>query len=303
MLRNHPATEAIKGLLKKPALAPQPSQGGNQTNTVLDSAKDPVAVRIESVLDAAGGYQDNDIALKAVAAVQEWAETPPGDLDAGERSGDRLFSLLAGIADADMDGEISEDEASIVNQAANAAADYMIAKGVPESDAVTLLSDFDNDLAETVQDLVLSAMPDGDDAAEAEIDEFVFGDGSDESAMDAVAKAAELGVGIKFNDVVLDAVVFASLAKKPDWMQMSKADVEDFKAKATEDPKVLDAVYKKKVVVRRGKKIRVNKRISGTVRLSAKQKMAVKKMLRKSHSAGAQMRRAKSMKVRARAGL
>jgi hypothetical protein len=66
---------------------------------------------------------------------------------------------------------------------------------------------------------------------------------------------------------------------------------------------VLDAVYKKKVVVRGGRKIRINKRISGHVRLSAKQKVAVRKMIRKSHSAAAMMRRMKSMRIRQRAGL
>lgn len=199
------------------------------------------------VLDAAGDYQDSDTALAAVAAVQEWAETAPSELDEGEGSGDRLFSLLAGIADQDMDGEVSEAEADIINDAANAAADYMIAKGVPEEDAVALLTEFDNDLADRVQELVLSELPDGDEAASEEADQFVFGDGSDES--------------------------------------------------------VMDATYRKKVVIRRGKKVRINKRVAGKVRLTAKQKIAVRKMLRKTHSAAAKMRRAKSMRVRRRAGL
>jgi hypothetical protein len=49
--------------------------------------------------------------------------------------------------------------------------------------------------------------------------------------------------------------------------------------------------------------MRIKKRISGTVRLSAKQKVAVRKMLRKSHSAMATMKRMKSMKIRRKAGL
>lgn len=267
MLRRHPAAEAIKDLLRaKPAPA--------KAAPVLDDAAEKAAEEAKKaaeeaekakggtdnvpVLDAAGLYQDSDIALKAVAAVQEWAETPAGDLEEGEGSGDRLFSLLAGIADSDFDGDVSDDEAEVINAAANIAADYLIAKGVPESDAVSLLEEFDNELADTVQELTLSAMPDGDAEAAAEIDGFVFGDGSDEDAMDSVDG--------------------------------------DFAA-------VLDATYRKKVVVRRGKKIRINKRVSGRVRLSAKQKIAVRKMLRKSHSATAQIRRAKSMRVRKRAGM
>jgi hypothetical protein len=66
---------------------------------------------------------------------------------------------------------------------------------------------------------------------------------------------------------------------------------------------IFDAAYKKKVAVRNGHKIRINKRVSGTVRLSAKQKIAVKKMLRKSHSASATIKRMKSMRMRSKAGL
>ena len=66
---------------------------------------------------------------------------------------------------------------------------------------------------------------------------------------------------------------------------------------------VLDAVYKKRVVIRGGKKVRINRRLAGRVRLTAKQKVAVRKMLRKSHSASATIRRMKSMRIRRRMGL
>ncbi|WP_109479083.1 hypothetical protein [Paraburkholderia sp. C35] len=66
---------------------------------------------------------------------------------------------------------------------------------------------------------------------------------------------------------------------------------------------MFDAAYKKKVAFRAGHKVRINKRVSGTVRLSAKQKIAVKKMLRKSHSASATIKRMKSMRMRSKAGL
>jgi hypothetical protein len=312
-LRHHPAADAIKDLLR-PAVTPAAAPAA-----VLDDAKkkaeeEEAAAKLaaeeeaakkaaeekkkaeEPVMDAAGNYQDGDIALKAVAAVQEWAETPPSDLDEGEGSGDRLFSLLAGIADSDMDGEISEAEAEVVNMAANAAADYLVAKGVPEDDAVALLQDFDNGLADSVQELVLNSLPEGDEAAAAEIDEFVFGDGSDESALDSTTSNGEEHT---YNGVTFDSAVFGVLTQKPNWMRMTAEQLEQFKA----DPATLDAVYKKKIVIRRGKKVRINKRVSGTVRLTAKQKVAVRKMLRKTHSAVAQMRRSKSMRVRRRAGL
>lgn len=69
------------------------------------------------------------------------------------------------------------------------------------------------------------------------------------------------------------------------------------------DGNLLDAVYKKRTVVRGGKKMRVNKRVSGHVRLSAKQKMAVRKMLRRSHGASATMHRMKSLRVRKSMGM
>lgn len=66
---------------------------------------------------------------------------------------------------------------------------------------------------------------------------------------------------------------------------------------------ILDAVYKKRTVIRGGKKVRINKRISGHVRLSGAQKVAIRKARMKSHSAAARVRRMKSMKIRQRTGL
>jgi hypothetical protein len=66
---------------------------------------------------------------------------------------------------------------------------------------------------------------------------------------------------------------------------------------------IFDAVYKKKLVVRGAKKVRVMKRVSGVVRLSGPQKVALRKARNKSHSAKATMRRAKSMRVREAANL
>lgn len=85
------------------------------------------------------------------------------------------------------------------------------------------------------------------------------------------------------------------------------ADVDNFTFDASSSEAVmdgvLDAVYKKAIVVRNGKKVRINKRISGHVRLSAAQKVAIRKAGIKAHSAAARIRRVKSMKVRSRAGL
>lgn len=239
-----------RGIQPEPALAPK-------QNPVLDGVNQPDGQPPQTpVLDAAGdpgsNYSDTDISLKAVAAVQQWAETD--DLDEGEGYADRLIALLIGIADVDVDGELSDAENEIVDDAANVVWDYLASKGASDDDLSALLNDADNDAGERVHELLVSKLPDGDEAAADEMDAFAFGDGdgSDESVLDSAT---------------------------------------------------LDATYKKTIAVRKGKKVRINKRVSGVVRLSAKQKLAVKKMLRKSHGAVATMRRKKSLRIRKQAGL
>ena len=70
-----------------------------------------------------------------------------------------------------------------------------------------------------------------------------------------------------------------------------------------DDDQLLDAAYRKTLAIRGGKKVRINKRIAGNVRLSAKQKVAVRKMQRKAFSGAAKMKRAKSMRLRRRMGM
>lgn len=196
-------------------------------------------------LAGADNYTIADITMSAVSAVQQWAETD--DLDDGESYADRLMALVVGIADANKDGDITEDEQGVLEVALNAAWDYLVKCGATEEDAGALLNDWDDEAADRVRDLVASVLPEGDDEASAEIDNFVFSDSDQEPA--------------------------------------------------------LDAVYKMKMAVRKGKKMRIRKRISGTVRLSAKQKLAIRKARMKSHSAGAMMRRMKSMRMRRKMGI
>lgn len=221
-------TELLRGAMKR-----------RETAKVLDSAND------EPTIAGADDYTIADISMSAVAAVQQWAETD--DLDDGESYADRLMALFVGIADANKDGDITDDEQGVLQVALNAAWDYLVKLGVTDEDASSLLNDWDDDTADRVRDLVASALPDGDDEASADIDNFVFSDDDQESA--------------------------------------------------------LDAVYRKVLAVRGGKKMRIRKRISGTVRLSAKQKLAIRKARMKSHSAGAMMRRMKSMRLRQKSGL
>jgi hypothetical protein len=68
-------------------------------------------------------------------------------------------------------------------------------------------------------------------------------------------------------------------------------DIDDF---AFDSTGTFDAVYRMKSVIRDGKKTRVNKRVSGKVKLTAKQKLALRKASKKAHTASATMKRVKS---------
>lgn len=204
-------------------------------------------------MGGAGDFALTDIRVQAAASIQEWVATPDSDLDEGETKADRLFALLVGIADANKDGEISEDEQAVIDIAVNAAYDYLTAKGVTDEDATALLQDGDGDAAARVSDLLSAEMVEGEGALD-DIDAFVFDSDAQASVFDSV------------NDI-------------------------------------MDAVYKKAVAVRKGKKVRINKRVSGRVQLSAAQKVAIAKARLKSGSASAMMHRMKSMKVRKNMGL
>lgn len=62
------------------------------------------------------------------------------------------------------------------------------------------------------------------------------------------------------------------------------------------DAALFDAIYKKTFAIRGGKKKLINKRISGSIHLSAKRKAALAKAQRRSHSSAAKIKRLKSFK-------
>ena len=66
---------------------------------------------------------------------------------------------------------------------------------------------------------------------------------------------------------------------------------------------IFEATYRRKRVVRDGKVVIRRKRVSGRVRLNAAQKAALRKARRKANTAGAKLRRRKSMRIRRRRGL
>jgi hypothetical protein len=106
----------------------------------------------------------------------------------------------------------------------------------------------------------------------------------------------------KFDNDVAERVHEALLDKLPDGEDAMMDDAGRF-VDGEDDATMLDATYRKKIVVRGGKKVRINKRISGTVRLTAAQKSAVRKMQRKAFSGTAKIKRAKSMRLRKKMSL
>jgi len=223
---------------------------------LLAEVSQPIAAKLDtaaaySVIDAAAAaYAGQSVSVRAAAAIQTWAETSDADLGEGEGRADRLIAMLVGIVDEDKDGELSPEEQTVFEAAANAAWDYAASKGVSEDDLSTLFNgeaDESNGAADRIMEFLADNLPDGDEAAMDDADEFSFGNEATDAAF--------------------------------------------------------DAVYKKRFAVRNGKKRIVMKRVAGHVRLSAKQKVAIRKMLNKSHGSKATMKRMKSVRIRRRMGL
>lgn len=233
MFNNHPLGDQMRELM-----SPQQPK-----KIILDG------VEVGSVPKDAATYAQADLRLKAVAAVHQWADTAPDDLADDETMADRLLALVIGIADADQNGEIDDNEQEICDIALNAIWDYLISKGVSEDDCDALLNEWDATAGDRVNDLMMSDLPATDEDRADDMDSFAFDADSDGALFDAAGAR-------------------------------------------------LDAVYKMKTVVEDGKKVRKQKKISGTVHLTSKQKMGIRKMQKKSHNAAAQMHRAKSMRKR-----
>lgn len=127
------------------------------------------------------------------------------------------------------------------------------------------------------------------------VGDYLVDKGIPEDDVDAL-----LGDGDFDNDVA-ERVHEGLLDKLPDGEDAMLDDAGRFVD--GEDDAMLDATYRKVIAVRGGKKVRLKKRIAGTVRLTAAQKSAVRKMQRKAFSGGAKIKRAKSMRLRRKMGL
>ena len=152
--------------------------------------------------------------------------------------------------------------------------------------------------------LIVGSATDGDedmsdDEAEyaASLAELV-GDYLEGKGIDAGDVESLLSDDPSFGNDVAARIHDALLDKLPQGEDAMLDDADKFVS--GDDDEMLDAVYKKVVAIRGGKKVRIKKRISGRVRLTAAQKGAVRKMQRKAFSGAAKMKRAKSMRLRNR---
>lgn len=180
-------------------------------------------------------------------------------------------------------------------------------------DAVAVIQQWieedDLDDGESSADRLLAMMVGiADDNQDGELDE-------DENEVVDVAREAAwdylsaLGIGDEdialllddWDDEAAERIRDAVAAALPDGDEAFDA-IDDFTFDEADQEPVFDATYRKRTVVRGGKKMRVNKRVSGNVRLSGKQKLAIRKARKKAHSPRAKARRLKSMKVRRRMG-
>ncbi|MCI7353098.1 MAG: hypothetical protein SPE06_08395 [[Actinobacillus] rossii] len=248
----------------------QKPQTQSKPDVVMDSANTNESKEEKTALDSSQDlnnriavFQEQQIASEAMALLDAWLNTDDADLDEDEGLGDRLYGLMVGLADENKDGELSDDESEVINVGLNAVADYLVEKGVSEENAIALLTDFDNELANNIRETVLSVIPDGDDEFYADMDKVVFADSENESVLDSA---------------LLDSV-------------------------AEEHGLTLDASYRRTFAIRHGKKMRIRKRIAGKVRLTAKQRQAIKKAQRKAFTGAAKMKRLKSFRLRKRLGL
>lgn len=142
----------------------------------------------------------------------------------------------------------------------------------------------DGELTDDEQEVFLAA-------AEATWD-FLSAFGVDDEDLDALLNEWDVDTAVRIQEL---------LASEMDDEDDTEMDNFVFGPEAQEA--VFDATYKKRMVIRGGKKVRINKRVSGKVRLSGKQKMSLRKAQLKSRSAGAKMRRVKSMKKGIKMGL
>lgn len=122
------------------------------------------------------------------------------------------------------------------------------------------------------------------------VGDYLEARGVDAGDIDALLDEFDNDVAARVHDVLLD--------KMPQGDEAMLDATDRFVNGDADTGEMMDATYRKVLAVRAGKKVRINKRMGGTVRLTAGQKSAVRKMQRKAFSGTAKRKRARSMRIR-----
>lgn len=218
-----------------------------------------------------------DFAAPAAQPMLDSAKTP------GEGEGDDDSLLVATPEDREIAARIVEEFAETELEEGEDLGERLLALIVGATDA-----DFDGEIGE----------------GEAEEAAFMVELVADALVNFGVPEADAVELLESFDSDVAERVHELLLDKLPEGEDAMLDSIGKFVDDGLDaDNAMLDAVYKNKIVVRDGKKMKVRKRISGVVRLTGAQKVAVRKMLRKSQTGLAKMRRRKSMAKRRKLGL
>lgn len=136
------------------------------------------------------------------------------------------------------------------------------------------------------------------DAAANEAWDYLSAKGAADSDLEALFNSEDPteanAAGERIRDLIADALPEGDAADD---------EIDDFAFGTEASEGVFDAVYKKRFAVRKGKKVMVRKRVAGHVRLSARQKVAIRKAGMKARGSRAMAKRKKSLRVRKSLGL
>ncbi len=131
------------------------AQALTEPKKLLDVKLDGVNAQHGGVqFDAVDDFVSKTMKADVISLVKSWAETDEDDLGDSETLADRLFGLMIGLIDEDKDGELSDEEADMLDAIREIASDYLVSVGVDSDDVTALLDDWDDDVAETVASIV-----------------------------------------------------------------------------------------------------------------------------------------------------
>lgn len=199
------------------------------------------------------------------------------------------------------------DDAPTLDSAAN---DYALSEAAHEGAGIIQAWAEVNDLAEgenfadVLQDMIYEDADMNDDGELSE-SEIAIAEAKLNAAYDyLVSKGAAEEDAYKllteWNADAAERVHDLILAKLPDGDE-AEADIENFVFGSEGEEAVVDSVHKKTWAIRAGKKVRINKKISGAK--NARRVALARKNARKMHSAKALLKRLKSMRIRRARGL